>query len=48
MISFAGLGDAFADGEAAGGAVSEGVGETVGVKPTAGVDGVASGELVGC
>lgn len=44
MISFAGLGDADAGGEVAGGGESDGVGAVLGVETV--TDGVASGELV--
>jgi len=45
MISFAGLGEAFAEGEAAGGVVSNGVGTVPGVVVTGEVEGLASGEF---
>jgi hypothetical protein len=48
MISFAGLGEAFGEGELSGGEVSVGVGAVLGVGLTADVDGLASGEFEGC
>jgi len=48
MMSFAGLGEAFGEGEVTGGEVSVGVGPELGVGLTAEVDGLASGEFEGC
>ena len=48
MISLAGLGEAFALGDASGGEVSVGVGAVLGVATAAGVEGVASGEFDAC
>jgi hypothetical protein len=45
MISFAGLGEAFAEGEAAGGVESNGVGTVPGVVVTGELEGLASGEF---
>ena len=46
MMSFAGMGDAFGDGDVAAG--GELVGSVLGVVITAGVEGLDSGEFVGC
>jgi hypothetical protein len=46
MISFAGLGEAFGEGDAAAGGDSVGVGVVPGVVVTGDVEGLASGEVV--
>ena len=48
MINFDGLAGGFGEGEVLGVDVSVGVGAVLGVGLTADVDGVTSGEVVGC